>query len=32
MSRISKTFADGQKKLITFIMAGDPDHERALPF
>ncbi|MCD8562728.1 MAG: tryptophan synthase subunit alpha [Alphaproteobacteria bacterium] len=30
MSRISKTFADGQKKLITFIMAGDPDHETSL--
>lgn len=30
MSRIAQTFADKRKKLITFIMAGDPDHETAL--
>lgn len=30
MSRIEATFADKKKKLITFIMAGDPDHDTSL--
>ena len=30
MSRLAATFANKQKKLITFIMATDPDHETSL--
>lgn len=30
MSRLAATFADKQKKLVTFIMATDPDHETSL--